>query len=86
MARCVSALLRSRPEDGSPSTEQDFSSVELEDPILRGVTQTNPCLRPFVRDGSEIATSTPDEMYAIMQADYAKYGALIKSLNLKESP
>ena len=24
---------------------QDFSSSELEDPILRGVTQTNPCLR-----------------------------------------
>jgi hypothetical protein len=24
---------------------QDFSSFELEDPILRGVTQTNPCLR-----------------------------------------
>jgi tripartite-type tricarboxylate transporter receptor subunit TctC len=41
-------------------------------------------IETFVRDGSEIATSTPDEMYAIMQADYAKYGALIKSLNLKE--
>jgi WD domain, G-beta repeat len=24
---------------------QDFSSFELEDPIMRGVTQTNPCLR-----------------------------------------
>jgi hypothetical protein len=24
---------------------QDFSSSELEDPILRGVAQTNPCLR-----------------------------------------
>ena len=41
-------------------------------------------IETFVRDGSEIVTSTPDEMYAIMQADYAKYGALIKSLNLKE--
>jgi tripartite-type tricarboxylate transporter receptor subunit TctC len=38
----------------------------------------------FVRDGAEIATSTPEELSAIMQADYAKYGALIKSLNLKE--
>ena len=38
----------------------------------------------FVRDGAEIATSTPEELSAIMQADYAKYGTLIKSLNLKE--
>jgi tripartite-type tricarboxylate transporter receptor subunit TctC len=41
-------------------------------------------IEAFARDGSEIATSTPEEMYAIMQADYAKYGALIKSLNLKD--
>jgi tripartite-type tricarboxylate transporter receptor subunit TctC len=41
-------------------------------------------IETFARDGSEIATSTPEEMYAIMQADYAKYGALIKSLNLKD--
>jgi hypothetical protein len=27
------------------SAAQDFSSSELEDPILRGVAQTNPCLR-----------------------------------------
>ena len=38
----------------------------------------------FARDGAEIATSTPEELSAIMRADYAKYGALIKSLNLKE--
>jgi tripartite-type tricarboxylate transporter receptor subunit TctC len=41
-------------------------------------------IETFARDGSEIATSTPEEMHAIMQADYAKYGALIKSLNLKD--
>jgi tripartite-type tricarboxylate transporter receptor subunit TctC len=41
-------------------------------------------IETFARDGSEIATSTPEEMSAIMQADYAKYGALIKSLNLKD--
>jgi len=38
----------------------------------------------FARDGSEIATSTPEELAAIIQADYAKNDALIKSLNLKE--
>jgi len=36
------------------------------------------------RDGSEIATSTPDELRQIIEADYAKYGALIKSLNIKD--
>ena len=38
----------------------------------------------LARDGAEIETSTPEELSAIMQADYAKFGALIKSLNLKE--
>jgi tripartite-type tricarboxylate transporter receptor subunit TctC len=38
----------------------------------------------FARDGSEIATSTPEELRDLMQSDYAKYGALIKSLNIKE--
>ena len=38
----------------------------------------------LARDGAQIATSTPEELSAIIQADYAKFGALIKSLNLKE--
>jgi len=41
-------------------------------------------IEAFARDGSEIATSTPEELRAIMEADYAKYGALIKSLNIKD--
>jgi tripartite-type tricarboxylate transporter receptor subunit TctC len=41
-------------------------------------------IEAFTRDGSEIATSTPEELREIMEADYAKYGALIKSLNIKE--
>jgi len=41
-------------------------------------------IEAFARDGSEIATSTPEELREIMEADYAKYGALIKSLNIKE--
>src|SRR5215510_2017602 len=41
-------------------------------------------IEAFVRDGSEIATSTPEELREIMEADYAKYGALIKSLNIKD--
>jgi tripartite-type tricarboxylate transporter receptor subunit TctC len=38
----------------------------------------------FARDGSEIATSTPEALREIMEADYAKYGALIKLLNIKD--
>jgi tripartite-type tricarboxylate transporter receptor subunit TctC len=38
----------------------------------------------LARDGAEIATSTPEEFQDLMKADYAKYGALVKSLNLKE--
>jgi tripartite-type tricarboxylate transporter receptor subunit TctC len=38
----------------------------------------------LARDGAEIAISTPEEMGALMAADYAKYGAVVKSLNLKE--
>jgi tripartite-type tricarboxylate transporter receptor subunit TctC len=41
-------------------------------------------IEAFARDGSEITTSTPDELRAIMEADYAKYGALIKSLNIRD--
>jgi tripartite-type tricarboxylate transporter receptor subunit TctC len=41
-------------------------------------------IEAFTRDGSEIATSTPEELREIMEADYAKYGALIKSLNIKD--
>jgi tripartite-type tricarboxylate transporter receptor subunit TctC len=41
-------------------------------------------IEAFARDGSEIATSTPEELREIMEADYAKYGALIKSLNIKD--
>jgi tripartite-type tricarboxylate transporter receptor subunit TctC len=41
-------------------------------------------IEAFARDGSEIATSTPEELREIMEADYAKYGTLIKSLNIKD--
>ena len=41
-------------------------------------------IEAFARDGSEIATSTPEELRAIMEADYAKYGGLVKSLNIKD--
>jgi len=41
-------------------------------------------IEAFARDGSEIATSTPEELRELMEADYAKYGALIKSLNIKD--
>ena len=41
-------------------------------------------IEAFTRDGAEIATSTPEELHAIMVADYAKYGALIKSLTIKD--
>jgi tripartite-type tricarboxylate transporter receptor subunit TctC len=36
------------------------------------------------RDGAEISTSTPQELQALVRADYAKYGALVKSLNIKD--
>ncbi len=36
----------------------------------------------MARDGAEIATSTPAELRDIIKADYDKYGALIKSLNI----
>ena len=41
-------------------------------------------IEAFTRDGSEITTSTPEQLREIMEADYAKYGGLIKSLNIKE--
>jgi tripartite-type tricarboxylate transporter receptor subunit TctC len=41
-------------------------------------------IEALARDGSEIATSTPEELREIMEADYAKYGDLIKSLNIKD--
>jgi len=51
--------------------------------VLSALNDTN-VIEAFARDGSEIATSTPEELRAIMQADYTKYGALIKSLNIKD--
>jgi hypothetical protein len=42
---------------------QDFSSFELEDPILRGVTQTNPCLRRGPRS-LDYWISLPGEWWA----------------------
>jgi WD40 repeat protein len=46
---------------------QEFSSFELEDPILRGVTQTNPCLRrgPLSLD---YWTGLPGEWWASIRA------------------
>jgi tripartite-type tricarboxylate transporter receptor subunit TctC len=41
-------------------------------------------IEAFARDGSDIVTSTPEELHEIMEADYARYGDLIKSLNIKE--
>jgi tripartite-type tricarboxylate transporter receptor subunit TctC len=38
----------------------------------------------FARDGAEISTSTPEELQALMRADHAKYGALVKSLNIRD--
>jgi tripartite-type tricarboxylate transporter receptor subunit TctC len=37
----------------------------------------------MTRDGAEIATSTADELREIIRTDYDKYGALIKSLNIR---
>src|SRR5262245_2226788 len=51
--------------------------------VLRALSDTN-VIEAFARDGSEIATSTPEELQEIMRADYAKYGALVKSLNIKD--
>jgi WD40 repeat protein/ABC-type oligopeptide transport system ATPase subunit len=46
---------------------QEFGSIELEDPILRGVTQTNPCLRrgPLSLD---YWTGLPAEWWASVRA------------------
>jgi tripartite-type tricarboxylate transporter receptor subunit TctC len=38
----------------------------------------------LARDGAEIALSTPEELQELMSQDYAKYGTLVQSLNLKE--
>jgi WD40 repeat protein len=46
---------------------QDFSSFELEDPILRGVTQTNPCLRRGPRS-LDYWTGLPGEWWASISA------------------
>jgi tripartite-type tricarboxylate transporter receptor subunit TctC len=51
--------------------------------VLSALSDTN-VIEAFARDGSEIATSTPEELRAIMEADYTKYGALIRSLNIKD--
>ena len=41
---------------------------------------------PFLKRGLELAVdgTDPEELREIMEADYAKYGALIKSLNIKD--
>ncbi len=49
-----------------------------------GALSEKSVVEAFARDGSEIATSTPEELHQIMVADYAKYGALIKSLTIKD--
>jgi tripartite-type tricarboxylate transporter receptor subunit TctC len=51
--------------------------------VLSALNEPN-VIEAFARDGSEIATSTPEELHELMEADYAKYGALIKSLNIKD--
>jgi tripartite-type tricarboxylate transporter receptor subunit TctC len=51
--------------------------------VLSALNEPN-VLEAFARDGSEIATSSPEELRDIMEADYVKYGALIKSLNIKD--
>jgi tripartite-type tricarboxylate transporter receptor subunit TctC len=38
----------------------------------------------FARDGSEITTSTPEELQEVIRTDYIKDDALIRSLNIKE--
>lgn len=50
---------------------------------LAAVAETS-VVEALARDGAEIATSTPEELREIMIADYAKYGALIGSLSIKE--
>jgi tripartite-type tricarboxylate transporter receptor subunit TctC len=49
-----------------------------------GALQDKTVIEAFARDGSEIATSTPEELRRIIETDHAKYGALIKTLNIKE--
>ena len=49
-----------------------------------GALQDQSVIEALARDGAEIATSTPEELHEIMKADYAKYGALVKTLNIKE--
>src|SRR5262245_13167578 len=51
--------------------------------VLAALSETN-VIEAFARDRPERATSTPEEVQAIMRADYAKYGALVKSLNIKD--
>jgi len=41
-------------------------------------------IEALARDGAEIATSTPEELQELIKVDYARYGAVVKSLNLKE--
>ncbi len=49
-----------------------------------GALSETSVIEAFTRDGAEIATSTPEQLREIMVADYAKYGALIKSLTIKD--
>jgi tripartite-type tricarboxylate transporter receptor subunit TctC len=38
----------------------------------------------FASDGAEVATSTPEELQALMRVEFAKYGTLVKSLNIRD--
>jgi tripartite-type tricarboxylate transporter receptor subunit TctC len=49
-----------------------------------GALNDKAVLEALARDGAEVATSTPEELHALMQADYTRYGALVKSLNIKD--
>lgn len=41
-------------------------------------------VQAFERDGSEIATTTPEELGALIRADYERYGKLIRTLDIKD--
>ena len=64
---------------GTPRTIVD----KLRTAVLAALGEAS-VIEAFVRDGSEIATSTPEQLRELIASDYAKYSALIQSLNLKE--
>jgi tripartite-type tricarboxylate transporter receptor subunit TctC len=41
-------------------------------------------VQAFDRDGSDIETTTPEELTALIKADYERYGELIRGLDIKE--